>query len=292
MFELKNILIITSVVLICSLVLPGCLENQEDFEKTTKMPENTPEAHKETVDNTSKSKSSQEENQLKAKNIQIKDFKWTETEKPFYIRGVPRYNSSFEIIIGLDYDGDVDIDEITINGRSVSDREQLHKGENIVHGRTVVQDPTTKNPGVLVIKVSPRELNDPVSVTKVIDMPYLSVEMIPSNTVIHKQGDYLTLTNTGNTWFEFYVKNERSNDSREWVCGIMPADQPIAVWFVRLDAQESVKLPLKVYGAESCHMEEGDTGTDIIQVLVDSYHPNEGKQKVVISEMPLTYTYQ
>ena len=202
------------------------------------------------------------------------------------------FNSSFEIIIGLDYDGDVDIDEITINGRSVSDREQLHKGENIVHGRTVVQDPTTKNPGVLVIKVSPRELNDPVSVTKVIDMPYLSVEMIPSNTVIHKQGDYLTLTNTGNTWFEFYVKNERSNDSREWVCGIMPADQPIAVWFVRLDAQESVKLPLKVYGAESCHMEEGDTGTDIIQVLVDSYHPNEGKQKVVISEMPLTYTYQ
>jgi len=121
MFELKNILIITSVVLICSLVLPGCLENQE-------------------------------ENRLQVEDVQIKDFKWTETKEKSG-QNPQKHWSSFEIIIKSDYDGDVDIVEITINGQRASGCEQLHRGENLIHhGAYFVQDPTTKERGELVIK--------------------------------------------------------------------------------------------------------------------------------------------
>ena len=133
-------------------------------------------------------------------------------------------------------------------------------------------------------------MNDPVSVTKIIDMPYLSVEMIPSNTVIHEQGDYLTLTNTGNTKFSFLVLNERSVAGGEFrfVCGIVPLSKGFAnVVSFCMVPQESVKVPLEIqYSTSHCHMEKGDTGTDTIQI-VDNFF-----EKIIINEISLNYIYQ
>jgi len=279
MFELKNILIITSVVLICSLVLPGC---------------------------------------LKAEDIQVKDFKWTELSSNY----ASVEHASFEMTINSDYEGDVFIKDMTFDGQDVRCFDSLvHKGENLIQGKYLVHignDLTTKKQGELSIMVERvtvakaidipylqidnrwRRSSGGVTVAKVIDMPYLGVEMIPSNTVIHKQGDYLTLRNTGNIQSKFSVKNkqtyifdggEPTGDIAWFTSGIVPEVGGGIFGRVKVDPQESIKIPLQIWCYDDCYLEEGDMGTDIIQVIV-AYSNGERGKELVISEIPLTYIYQ
>lgn len=233
--------------------------------------------------------------EVKPEQIQVKDFKWTEQEGS---------SSRYEIIVNSDYDGNIVIDEINIADKKVATyTNELRKGENIIRGSYPNYNPTTQKREELLIKVKSAYDQVPVTVSKVIDMPYLSVEITPSSTLIQREGDYLTLTNKGNTKGQFLVKNkntiinleDRGNPIKE-SCGVSPEITSI---YPTIYSQNSIKIPLRIItNVGSCNLENGATGSDVIQVIFEYIQSNEvtgqvlERQDIVISEISLKYVNQ
>ena len=169
----------------------------------------------------------------------------------------------------------------------------LNKGENLIRGYYLDYNPLTKKREQLLIKIESTNDQVPITVSKIIDMPYLNIEVIPSSSLIHNSGDYLTIKNKGNVKGQFIVKNINTiinfpdNPPVERGCGISP--ELAYTWNV-VESQESIKVPLMIHLYGDCVNRE--TGSDIIQVIFTYHRQMLEDQNIIISETPLNYINQ
>ncbi|MCK4797574.1 MAG: hypothetical protein KAT05_09345 [Spirochaetes bacterium] len=160
---------------------------------------------------------------------------------------------------------------------------ELKKGENIlsINDFEYVTWLGYKKQAILSL----RTLNDGKKpsievLRKVIDLPYVNLEIKPSNTVIHKAGDFITITNKGNIEGTFSLRDIFGNKSS---CGITSSDE------IQLGIGDSGNINLKVIPCEKfAQIETGDT-----RIWVYYQHFTESQTSLRrLDDITLNYKYE
>lgn len=204
--------------------------------------------------------------EIKPEQVQVKEFKWTSF-------------NTYQMVINSDFDGEA---VITVYFAPEISRITLMKGENLIKGYygNYTQFLTRKQ-GQLTLKMGYHEGIGNIyenSISKVIDMPYVSFDVIPSSPIIGKDGGYLSVSNNGN--IEGNIRIEKDM----WSCGVRFTNYG---WLIDtiLKPQEFKQIPIELeIKNKDCVLKQEEAGITTFKMSYLVY-PN----KINLDEIGIKY---
>lgn len=240
------------------------------------------------------------EEQNDIKSVHFKDLVWNSP-------------NSFNLIVDNPDNEAFDVDKqnfvfvkIAIDGKFISygNKEstfELKKGENIYYIPFFENEfsITSKRQAVLTVTTLTTSSKESIEILrKVIDMPYISLEIQPNKLPINPTNDYIALTNNGNLGGDFFIVQrgpetitniEIKDFTRKGIskkCGIETLKYHTYSTKLSPGSSKNIYLTIKTFG-ENCELKQGETGSTELEIY---YLPNNvGEYYIPITDVTLNY---